>query len=95
MPELSSADHSIRPPRLKIPRQYNAAHDLIERNLQAGRGGKLAFIDDNGAYTYDELAERVNRWANALTGLGLQMEQRVMLCLQDSIDFPTAFLGCI
>ena len=95
MPELSSADHSIRPPRLKIPRQYNAAHDLIERNLQAGRGSKLAFIDDNGAYTYDELAERVNRWANALTGLGLQMEQRVMLCLQDSIDFPTAFLGCI
>jgi benzoate-CoA ligase len=95
MPELSSADHSISPPRLKIPRQYNAAHDLIERNLQAGRGGKLAFIDDNGAYTYGDLAERVNRWANALTGLGLQMEQRVMLCLQDSIDFPTAFLGCI
>ena len=95
MPEISTADHSISPPRLIIPRQYNAAHDLIERNLQAGRNAKLAFIDDNGAYTYGELAERVNRCANALSGLGLQMEQRIMLCLQDSIDFPTAFLGCI
>ncbi|MFL6650304.1 MAG: benzoate-CoA ligase family protein [Sulfurifustaceae bacterium] len=92
---LSSADHSVSPPRIDIPRDYNAAHDLIERNLQAGRSGKIAYHDVNGAHTYGQLAERVNRFANALVDLGLQMEQRVLLCLLDTIDFPTAFLGSI
>ena len=95
MPGLGNADHSVSAPEIVIPREYNAAHDLIERNLLAGRAAKTAFIDDNGSYTYGELAERANRFANALTALGLQMEQRVLLCLHDSIDFPSAFLGSI
>ncbi len=95
MPKLSSADHSVSPPIIDIPREYNAAHDLIERNLQAGRGSKVAYIDDSGSYTYNDLSERVNRFANALVGMGLQMEQRILLCLHDTIDFPTAFLGAV
>jgi benzoate-CoA ligase len=95
LPELSMTDHGVSPPGVRIPREYNAAHDLIERNLAAGRSGKPAFIDDQGSYTYGQLAERVNRWANALVGLGLASDQRVLLCLLDSIDFPTAFLGSI
>lgn len=95
MPALSTADHTVSPPLVDIPREYNAAHDLIERNLKAGRAGKIAYHDVNGSYTYGELAERINRFANALVGLGLQAEQRVLLCLQDTIDFPTAFLGSI
>ena len=95
MPGLSTADQRVSPPRLVIPRDYNAAHDLIERNLASGRAGKTAFIDDQGSYTYAELAARVNRCANALVGLGIHPEQRVLLCLLDTIDFPTAFLGSI
>jgi benzoate-CoA ligase len=82
-------------PEIAIPRDYNAAVDLIDRNLRAGRGDKVAFHDDLGAYTYAELAARVDRAANALRDLGLAPEQRVMLCLLDSIDFPTLFLGAI
>ena len=92
---LGNADHNLGGPEIVIPREYNAAHDLIERNLLAGRAAKTAFIDDNGSYTYGELAERINRFANAVTTLGLQMEQRVLLCMHDSIDFPSAFLGSI
>jgi benzoate-CoA ligase len=95
MAALSSADHRASPPRIDIPRDYNAAHDLIERNLSAGRARKAAYIDDAGAYTYGDLAERVNRFANAIVGLGVQREQRVLLCLLDTIDFPAAFLGAI
>jgi benzoate-CoA ligase len=93
--ELSRADQLVSPPRLEIPRHYNAAYDLIERNLRAGRGDKLAYIDDRGRYTYRELARRVNRAGNALRGLGLAPEQRVLLALHDGIDFPTVFLGAI
>ena len=74
---------------------YNAAADLIERNLDAGRGAKIAFIDDRGQYGYVELAGRVGRFANLVRRLGLHPEQRVLLCLNDGIDFATAFLGAI
>jgi benzoate-CoA ligase len=74
---------------------YNAAADLIERNLGAGREAKTAIIDDRGQYTYGELAERVGRFANAVRRLGIHREQRILLCLHDGIDFPTAFLGAI
>jgi len=95
MAELSTVDRSTSPPRVDIPRCYNAAHDLLERNLRAGRADKLAYIDDRGTYTYRDLAERVDRCVLALRGLGLEPEQRVLLCLTDTIDFPTVFLGCI
>ena len=93
--ELSRADHSHTPPRIDIPRSYNAAYDLLERNLRAGRASKLAYIDDGGRYAYAELATRVDRAANALLGLGLRPEQRIVLALHDTIDFPTVFLGAI
>ncbi|MCC6473419.1 MAG: benzoate-CoA ligase family protein [Burkholderiales bacterium] len=95
MPGLSSADHSTSPPLLEFPRDYNAAHDFIERNLRAGRGAKAAFVDDRGSCSYQDLAHRVERCAGALTAIGLQPEQRVLLVLLDTIDFPTVFLGCI
>jgi benzoate-CoA ligase len=74
---------------------YNAAADLIGRNLAAGRGAKTAFIDDRGHYSYAELAERVGRFANLVRRIGIHPEQRILLCLHDTIDFPTAFLGAI
>jgi benzoate-CoA ligase len=76
------------------PAFYNAAVDLIERNLPA-RAGKTAFVDELGTYTYGELAQRVDRCAGALRAFGLDLEQRVVLGLLDTIDFPTAFLGAI
>jgi len=74
---------------------YNAAVDLLERNLAADHAGRIAVIDESGSHPYSELAERVNRCANALRELGLQAEQRVLLCLYDSVDFPACFLGAI
>jgi len=74
--------------------QYNAAVDLIERNLEA-RPEKIAYIDERGSYSYADLAGRVNRCADALTNLGLPAECRVMVCMLDTIDFPAVFLGAI
>ena len=95
MPSRSSADHTVSPPSVKIPRDYNAAYDLIERNLAAGRAARIAYVDDSGQYTFGQLAERVNRFGSGLRAMGLEMEHRVLLALTDTIDFPTAFLGAI
>ena len=78
-----------------IPRDFNAAEDLVGRNLAAGRGGKLAYIDDGGQCTFAELSDRVNRFGNHLLQLGLRMEDRILIAMHDSVDWPVAFLGAI
>jgi benzoate-CoA ligase len=76
-------------------RAYNAAADLVERNLKAGRGAKVAFHGDAGSLTYAQLAERANRFGSGLLAMGLRMEDRVLLAMHDTLDWPVAFLGAI
>jgi benzoate-CoA ligase family protein len=78
-----------------VPRDYNFAADILDQNLKAGRAGKAVYIDPRGSWTYGQLAERVQRFANALRTLGLRREERVLMVMTDTIDWPTAFLGCL
>ncbi len=78
-----------------IPRDYNFAADILGRNLAAGRANKPAFIDPRGSWTYGQLADRVDRFGAVLRALGLRREERILICLLDTIDWPTAFLGAI
>src|SRR5246127_84849 len=79
----------------ELPTRFNAATDLLAPNLVAGRGGKVAVIDHNGATTYVELALRVDKMADVFRSIGVRREQRILLCLLDTVDFPTVFLGAI
>jgi len=72
---------------------YNATADLLERNLKSP--ARVAFREAGRATTYGELGERANRAGNALRALGVQMEQRVLLCMLDTADFPAAFWGAM
>ena len=75
------------------PERFNAAAHLLA--LNTGRPNKLAYIDDTERLSYGELAERVRRCAAGLLALGLRREERVLLVLHDSVDFPVAFLGAL
>lgn len=83
------------PASTEIPRDYNFAADVLDRNLAAGRANKPAFIDPRGSWTYGELADRVNRFAAVLRAKGIRREERILICLLDTIDWPTAFLGAL
>ena len=74
---------------------YNAASDLIEPNLKAGRADKPAFIDRERRLTYGELKRETGRLANHLQRLGVRREERVAMVLLDTVDFPVIFLGAI
>src|SRR3954471_22224180 len=78
-----------------IPRNYNFAADILDRNLKAGRAARPAFIDPRGTWSYGQLAERVARFAASLRALGVRREERVLIALLDTIDWPTAFLSCL
>jgi len=75
------------------PSEFNFARYVME--LNTSRASKLAYIDDNGEYTYGDLFDRSRRFAGLMQSLGLHREERVMVCLTDTIDFPTVFLGCL
>jgi len=95
MSGFSEVDAGQSPPRVTVPRDYNAAVDFIDRNVVQGRAGRMAMIDDDGSYTYGALQERVNRAGNALLDLGLAPETRVAMAMLDTVDFPAVFWGAI
>ena len=75
------------------PARFNFAQHLFEVN--AGRAGKAAFVDDLGSLSYGELAERSRRLAAALLATGLRREERVLVLMHDGLDWPVAFLGAM
>lgn len=95
MGTFTAIDHSVSPPIISIPRDYNAAVDFVDRHVEEGRGDRVAIIDDSGRHTYADVATRLNRAGNALLGLGIEMEQRVAMCMLDTVDFPAVFFGAI
>ena len=80
---------------MQYPHSYNAAVDLVDRHLAAGRGAKLAFVDPAATLTYAALAENTNRFANLMRTYGIASEQRIALLMLDTIDYPPAFFGAI
>jgi len=82
-------------PKIVIPDQFNAATAFLDRNLEEGRGSKIAIYFEGNSYTYAQIAELANRAGNGLLDLGIDMEQRVALLLLDSPQFAAAFFGAI
>src|SRR6266705_2469819 len=74
---------------------YNAVTWLLDRNVDEGRGGKLAFTDTVSELTYGDLQKQSCRVANLLRRLGVRREERVAMIMLDTVDFPAVFLGAI
>jgi benzoate-CoA ligase family protein len=79
----------------EIPPRFNAAQFFVDRHVEEGRGGRVAFHHEGTALTYGGLQELVNRTGNALLDLGVQREQRVLCLLLDSPEFLAAFWGSL
>jgi benzoate-CoA ligase len=79
--------------RTPPPERFNVARHLLEINR--GRVGKVAYIDDRDRITYGELERRVRRFAAGLVQLGIHPEERILLVMQDTVDMPVALLGAI
>lgn len=81
---------------LGVPETFNAATHFVDRHLTEGRGGKIAIECGDQRVSYAELAERVNRFGNALRDVfDVRPEERVVLLLLDTPAFQVAFFGAI
>jgi acyl-CoA synthetase (AMP-forming)/AMP-acid ligase II len=83
------------PPRVEFSAHGNAAHDLLSRNQ--GWPSKPAYVqgDDGQVLSHAELDRQARCWASALQAEGFEPEQRVLLAMHDTLEWPVAFLGCI
>ncbi|MBV8945744.1 MAG: benzoate-CoA ligase family protein [Solirubrobacterales bacterium] len=88
------ADGGVRR-RARTTDAYNAATDLLDGNLERGRADKVAVRTHGAEWTYGEVAELVNRMGNALRGLGVEAENRVLLAMPDTMAFVAAFFGAL
>ncbi|HLY89575.1 MAG TPA: benzoate-CoA ligase family protein [Acetobacteraceae bacterium] len=73
----------------------NAVEYFVDRHVSEGRGGSLMCRDPWRSLSYGELEVSTRRFAGALRGAGIAREQRVVLLLLDTIDFPVAFWGAM
>ncbi|MGJ4898022.1 benzoate-CoA ligase family protein [Bradyrhizobium oligotrophicum] len=76
-------------------KSYNAVSWLLDRNVEAGRGDKLAYTDTVSELTYRGLQQQTCRVANMLRRLGVRREERVAMIMLDTVDFPAVFLGAM
>jgi benzoate-CoA ligase len=74
---------------------FNAADYFVDRNIRQGRGHNIAIYTEGKNYTYNQVHKGVNKTANALRDLGVQIEDRVLMILLDSIEFYSVFWGAI
>ncbi|HMG36698.1 MAG TPA: benzoate-CoA ligase family protein [Blastocatellia bacterium] len=76
-----------------FPEQFNMADYFLDHNIREGRGGRTAVYYRGEKYTYADVVSMSNRFGNALLDLGIQMEDRVLIVLPDSIEFVAVWFG--
>ncbi len=79
--------------------KLNVSWNCLDRNVDSGRGDKIALIfeADDGAVTkinYRDLLHRVCKFANALKAQGIRKGDRVIIYLPMSIEGVVAMQAC-
>jgi benzoate-CoA ligase family protein len=74
---------------------FNASEYLLDRQLAAGNGSRLALTGIGGELSYAQLHERVVATAAGLRAIGLEPEQRLLMVMADSPEFVVTYLAAM
>ncbi|MBM2831034.1 MAG: acetate--CoA ligase [Dehalococcoidia bacterium] len=79
---------------------YNLAYAAIDRHLESARRNKVALYwegkgGEQEQYTFTDLAQLTNRFANVLLGLGVKKGDRVFLFMERIPELYVAFFGAL
>ena len=74
---------------------FNACQYLLDRQVEAGDGDRLALTGVAGELSYAQLLDRVRGVAAGLRAMGIQPEQRVLMVMADSPEFVTVYLAAM
>jgi len=82
------------------PEFLNIGYACTSRHLGTDKENEIAMIiedSDLGSseITYKKLAEQSDQFVNFLDSIDVQVRDRVLICLKNSLAYPIAFFGCI
>ncbi len=77
-----------------LPESLNIAEVFLYRQAAANPGAAAIYFEGQ-RITYGELAEQTDRATAVYRGLGLELEQRVLLMLHDVPQFASAWLAAV
>ena len=82
------------------PEFLNIGYACTSKHLGTEKENEIAMIiedSDLGSseITYKELAEQSDQFVNFLDSIDVQVRDRVLICLKNSLAYPIAFFGCI
>jgi benzoate-CoA ligase family protein len=72
-----------------VPLEFNVTSHFLDRNA----GARTALITDAGTCSYAELAALTNRVGNVLRSLGVGQGDRVLIAVNDSVEFVATWYG--
>lgn len=95
-PRAEWPDLLLDDPAFQYPEHLNCVAELLDRWVEAGQGGRPCMRSPTEAWTYADLANRVNRIAAVLTGAcGLRPGGRVLLRAPNTPMMVAAYLAVI
>ena len=95
-PQDQWPDFRFTLPELRYPDRVNCVTEFVDRWIAAGEGSRPCIVSPAESLTYAELAERINRIANALTrDLGLVPGNRVLLRAANNAMAIACYLAVI
>jgi benzoate-CoA ligase family protein len=85
---------------LDLDERLNMADFFLGKRLAEGRGEHTALLVDRAGQpprriSYAEVARATDHFAHVLQKLGVEPEQRVLLALEDGLDFVAAFFATL
>lgn len=75
------------------PARFNIAEACCDKLVEVGHGDRVAIYRGQGAVTFRELQETVNRLGNGFRSLGLGPGDRFLIRLSSCVEFYAAFLA--
>ena len=74
---------------------FNSCAWLVDRNVEAGAGARVALLTGDTEVTYAELLEAIQAAAAGFRRLGVRPEERVMLVLRDGLELAVGILAAM
>ena len=80
---------------MAVVEDFNACVWLLDRHVDAGRGGTIAVRCQGQSHTYVDMLGKARAVAGGLRALGVRPEERVAMVMLDSVELIAAFLGAL
>jgi len=78
---------------ITFPEKFNMASYFLDDRIKENCGHKVAVYYEDKQYTYREVQQMANRMGNVLRSLDVEMEDRVLIVLPDSIEFVATWFA--